>query len=260
MNRRSNALPNTLLHWLAGLGAAMLLSLVATVSHAADPAQLSQIQTLQNDFVANNGGALEEQLVLESNSAQLQAQFALINQIEGQGNRATLSQVGTGNTAAILQGFGNDNTVTMKQTGNYNYGTVTQAGSGNRVDNLLQQGDYNWVAVSQSGNGNQITDLIQSGNHNTATANQYNGGNTLSLTQSYDYNAAQIDQYGGTNVQLTQSNPNGSSSSVNSVTIKAYVEPGANPNFAPVTVSGAGTMVVTLCNAYSSASTYCSGK
>jgi hypothetical protein len=239
-------------------GAMFFLSTLAACAYAADVTQLTELSNLQQEYFSGNGAAVPDELNLLPyiNSANLEGQFALIDQADGVGNRAEIDQAGTANIAGVMEGFGDDNTASVAQNGDSNFAVVEQSGNGNIVDELSQQGNANWVVITQSGAANQINSLLQNGNNNSATVNQYNGNNALSLVQTFDYNQAEIDQYGGTTLNVSQTNAGGSASSINSISIKAYAAPGADPNFGPISVNGAGQMAITLCNPAGSA--FCS--
>lgn len=240
---------------VSSLLAVIAATLVEGQARAADPAQLDQVQLLQQEFFGSNGAVVPDEVTLApfSGSLLLEAQFALIDQATGVGNSARIEQSGVGNVSAVLQGFGDDNAATVKQLGNSNYATVAQSGYSNHADGVTQQGDSNWVAIAQTGVANSIAGLSQIGNNNRATVNQYSGANALSLAQTYDYNQVAIDQYGGTSLDVAQTNAGGSATSINSLTIKAYAQVGSDPNFGPIRVDGAGQLSMTLCNPAGSA-------
>jgi hypothetical protein len=232
--------------WPASLIAAGLWSLAgAGPALAATDDQLGTIQTAQHNFIINNGGDPSLELSIENSLARSQgnANFALIDQVEGTNNQASIRQVGDTNTSAVMQGFGNSNQANIDQEGTGNFASLTQAGTNNAVNQLLQSGNYNSATVTQQGF------------MNTALISQYNNNNELSLSQTNSYNNATVDQYGNTNLDITQNNPGGSASSENNLLVKAYTEAGASNMFQPISLSGAGNTKLYLCNGSAS---YCS--
>jgi Curlin associated repeat len=217
-------------------GIALLWCAAASVS-AADLADIDAIQNAQNSFVSNNGGAADLQLQLEAQLALMEhnANFALVDQIEGSGHRATIDQRGDSNAAAVIQGFGNDSSASLSQSGNGNFALVVQQGNNNVVSTLLQAGD-----------GNRAT-LTQQGNNNTAAVSQYNDNNQLSLSQVDGFNQIQVSQYGNTRLGIVQTNANGGPGAINNLNVEAYTEPGYSPVLKQYQQDGAGSHSVLAC-------------
>lgn len=207
--------------------AALSLTLASAIALAADPTQIQQLLDDQSNFFESQGENVPQEVDLQSTigSAHMNANFALIDQAEGVGEHAEITQNGTSNVAGILQGFGDDNRAAITQTGAANYAAITQSGSNNSVDALVQQGD-----------------------NNSARVVQHNNDNTLSLSQYDDFNRADIEQFGGTSLNVTQTNSGGSASATNELELKAYAAPGADPNFAPVQLNGPGQTQLYVCN------------
>ncbi|WP_162932507.1 hypothetical protein [Solimonas sp. K1W22B-7] len=222
-----------------------LALLAATGAAQADP--FAEILAARNQFIDNapiqvdppEPRDLESFLLSQSPSITL----ALINQVEGSGNRAEIEQQGgVQNIVAVFQGFGDDNQARIGQTGNGNFALLTQSGSQNQVTLLDQLGNDN------------IARMLQEGSGNLAQVNQYNDRNILTLQQLDGYNNALVNQYGDTDLTITQTNPGGSGASVNELSVAAHVEPGYTSNFGPIVLDGAGQTAMTLC---SGSAAYC---
>ncbi len=212
---------------------------------AVTPEQLQSVESAQHSFVQSNGGSPEEELSIENSlaAAQANANFALVDQIEGTGMHATVEQTGSGNVAMVLQGFGDGNEASVTQTGMSNEAYITQAGNGNVVSMLTQNGNFN------------VATITQQGNLNAATVNQLNDSNKLSLTQQGSYDIANIEQNGNTDLTVTQTNAGGTAYTANQLTLKAWADAGATPTFSPITLNGPGSTQLYLCNGSAS---YCS--
>jgi hypothetical protein len=170
------------------------------------------------------------------------ATLALINQVEGSGNRAEVEQQeGAQNVLAVFQGFGDDNRAVIHQTGNSNFAVLTQSGSANQL------------ALEQLGNDN-IARAVQQGSDNHATVHQYNDRNELTLRQLDSYNDVLVNQYGDAVLAITQTNPGGSVMAQNELSVSAHVEAGYTSNFGPIQLDGPGQTAVTLC---SGSAAYC---
>lgn len=232
------------MRWFAGLFVVSVVSISSPFALAAAPGDLNTIQNAQHDFVTGNGGSPSLELSIETLLARdpSNTNFALLDQIEGTGNKADIHQSGGGNTAAVIQGFGDYNQAYVDQEGAGNFALVTQAGSGNVVSQLLQ-----------SGNNNRVV-LTQQDGMNTASVTQYNDNNQLRLSQANSYNSATVEQYGNTALDVTQTNPGGSAASENQLLVKAWAEAGAQSNFQPISLSGAGNTKLYLC---SGSAAYC---
>ncbi|WP_172839509.1 hypothetical protein [Sulfitobacter alexandrii] len=114
----------------------------------------------------------------------------------GEGNDATLDQIGAGNSALIEQISDNNQAGGPRglfQDGDNNEMTVEQSGSigGNRLATANrnnaqygQNGDNNVAEIEQSGNNNTVLELFQNAPDTGAPADT----NVLSLTQSSDGN------------------------------------------------------------------------
>jgi len=225
-----------------GLTAALLL---AGRAGAVSLTDVTAAQDAQNAFITRNSADPAQQLELESQLAYISqnVNFALVDQIEGTAHRAEIEQQGSGNLALVGQGFGDGNQAFLKQLGDDNYAVVTQGGNNNSVGFL-----------SQIGNDNRVT-LSQQGDSNTATVAHYGDHNALWLTQMDSFNTANIEQYGNSDLSLTQTNPGGSATAVNALTLKAYTEPGTTTLVHRAQFDGAGSNPVTLC---SGSASYCS--
>lgn len=222
----------------------LALLLQAPLATAISLTDTTAAQDAQNQFVSRNHGDPALQIELESQLAftNQNVNFALVDQIEGSGHRAEIEQQGGGNLALVAQGFGNGNTARVTQQGNDNYAVVTQGGSNNTVGFL-----------DQLGNGNRVT-LSQQGDSNSAWVAHYGDHNLLTLTQVDSFNTATVEQHGNTDLDITQTNPGGSSSSVNAIAFKAYTEPGAEVLVHSAQFDGPGNTPVYLCNGSAS---YC---
>lgn len=218
---------------------ALLLALVAAgPALAIDLPDVTAAQTEQHDWVDRNGGSIEQQLDLETQLAYLSGNvnFTLVQQIEGVGNRADIEQTGAGNLVGAMQGYGDDNLAYVQQIGDNNYAVLSQGGSNNLVSQL-----------SQIGNNNRVT-LSQQGDNNTASISHVGDNNSLELRQVDSYNYATIEQYGNTDIEITQTNPGGNPSAINSLDFKAYTEPGAGLLAHSVELDGPDSRQIYLCN------------
>ncbi len=157
---------------------------------------------------------------------------------EGNGNEATVNQMGSNHESYIIQdsktnkhntaAFGNEATVDQFN-GSDNYSLihqnegngskdavadVDQDGSSNESEifqgygyynsmNLLQQGDNNWSSLEQNGSGNEaVVDQIGDGNQSDAFQR---GGNFMNVYQSGNQNDADIHQdYANQNADIDQ--------------------------------------------------------
>lgn len=163
--------------------------------------------------------------------------LALIQQVEGIGNRAEIRQEGgAGDIGVVFQGFGDSNEALIQQTGNGNFAVLSQSGDSNQVLPLEQLGIDN------------IARLTQVGNNNRAEVHQFDQANELDLRQTDAYNNALVNQFGGTVLDITQNNLEGSPTAVNDLSVSAYLEPGFTSNFGPISLSGPGQTAVTLCS------------
>lgn len=219
----------------------MLLGfLLAAVSPAALAASLEQLQAIedaQHAFVIDNGGAAAQELdIIGAIAPGALGNFALIDQIEGTGMRAEVTQGGTDNVVMLLQGFGDLNEAHVDQHDTGNLAFITQAGVANLV-----------TLLNQSGDGNSAS-LFQQGDSNLASVTQINGLNRLTLRQLDGFNSADIEQNGNTELTVTQTNAGGSSLATNQLLLRAWSEPGASPGFLPIGLDGPGSTQLYLCN------------
>lgn len=139
---------------------------------------------------------------------------------EGEDNKATANQTGTGvqftelsqdgneNEAEVIQQGDGENVLYMSQKGNLNYAKINQSEDGVT---------YNAAVVSQNGNGNDLF-LTQDGSDNQASLTQDGDSNTMTATQLGDTNRLSwnqqgqglsdllIEQTGGATIQVNQTN------------------------------------------------------
>ena len=221
----------------------LFVPVLSDTAHAATPEQLQQIEAAQHDFVDSHGGSPDEQLAIENSLAAGAGNFVLIDQIEGTGQRVNVEQGGSGNVAAVMQGFGDDNSADLLQSGTENQVLVTQAGTANALSLFQQIGNFNQATINQQGQAN------------LASVVQLNDSNKLTLNQLDGYNQADVTQNGNTDLTITQTNAAGSASTFNQLLVKAYAESGASSSFSPITLDGAGSTQLYLCNG---SAAYCS--
>lgn len=185
----------------------------------------------------------------------LASQFAMAQTPSG---TVTLSQQGTGNTAAAEQsGFASDATFTVQitQIGNNNH----VGGPGGTTDGIVQSGGNSGAAtVTQTGNGNNAgivqslsfiplstVTITQTGNTNSAVARQANsGGVDIYVTQNGTGNVASVDQTAAdTAIHVTQSGTNNNATVVDQgtgITIGPQFVQTGEGNTVSATINGGG--------------------
>jgi len=218
---------------------ASLVALAAALpAQALQPGSVADAQAAQHDWITANNGRSDQQRDLEAQLAYVDqnVNFAMIDQLEGVGNRAELEQRGNGNLGLIAQGFGNDNSARLVQDGDDNHAVITQGGQRNVV-----------TLLNQTGSGNTVK-LVQQGDDNIATVDQQGNGNQLDLRQQDSFNVADIRQQGGTDLTISQTNPGGNVGAVNSLTVRSYTEPGTDPLIRTMSFDGPQARDLFLCN------------
>jgi hypothetical protein len=208
-----------------------------------------------------------------------QSEFALVNQEEGTGNNASISQSGTG--AGNVTPVGSDRSNIVPGPGDLvlsenvpgdsvlpgapnltRYGVtgaaVDQVGS-NNIGAVSQQGTQNFADVSQEndtapggnigtviqGSGVSYSDgvMYQLGQNNIASINQSGGGSTYStIWQNGNSNQAYSTQV-GSNVSEIAQGQNGASAHIGNIPDPGSATP-VNNDYASVTQGGGDTSLV----------------
>lgn len=222
----------------ARLAAALvpLLPLLLLASAAAQADAVDDIVSAHEAFLSAHGGSdglpqdLEGFLLRASGTSLL----SLIDQVEGNGNRADLRQTGNaGNSAAVFQGYGNGNEAELLQQGERNLAVLTQTGNANRADALEQRGNDNTIRA------------VQDGDNNSLSVQQYADFNRLDVRQVGTYNFATVVENGNAGLDITQSNLGGAADSQNVLSVNAIAEPGYS--FNPISIDGPGQTTLSLC-------------
>ena len=178
----------------------------SAVGNVADVTQFSDI----------SAGAAPNLTDVDQYTAGVVSQTAIVTQVGGQGNSATVAQgqdfdADEGGEVASVAQTGSDNLATVTQGGTVDYATVTQAGLSNNAD-VDQEGEGGVASIEQTGNDNSsvlsqdgigaYADNVQTGNDNSSLITQVDDSPNGSIGIDNAYNAdpeSTVLQYGDDN-------------------------------------------------------------